>query len=230
MSIVHVWTDSDGTLYRQPDELRVLIEEKICVTLAQRFKKHIDLVTKEYCARREEKGSNTAALISYGFSEKEARELYNSVSVFPYVKKDERLASIVMGLWEKNIDLSIFTNSKRSKLLGILERLGVDTDLFRFLMTAEEVASKPSVEGFREILTRSKCDPSNILYVGNSFKADIVPATQMGMNTLLIGAEASAPGFNEFHRTVHYSSGSIHGLEQVVKDLNIRQNNFTRAL
>ena len=60
-------------------------------------------------------------------------------------------------------------------------------DIFSHVFVSEEIMlSKPDPEFYNFVIDSLNCKPNQILYVGDSIKLDIEPASKLGINTLLI--------------------------------------------
>lgn len=220
MPISHVWFDCDDTLYIQPPELKAEIRRTICTEIALRTSRSLEEITQEYPARLHEFRTNTLAMGSYGIPEDDAREIYNRPDIPSFVRSDPRLAHTVQQIKDMGILVSVFTNNRRSTLIGILRNLGLDIDAFRRLMTAEEVEPKPSEEGYKEIVECSDVALNELMFVGDRMEADIIPARKHGMNTFLIKKGESIHSFDPSTRTHHYVRGSVYEVIDVVREIN----------
>jgi len=214
--VKHVWFDCDGTLYRPSPELEARRDNEIFKELARRTGRPLEVIAGEYPERVREHKTNTVAMSVYGLTPAEARDLYNSVDIVKYIDRDARLIETVRSILEQRILASIFTNNKRSKLLAILEKLGLHPDWFKFLMTAEEVAPKPSGEGYKEMIRRSECDPTDIIYVGDREEAEIMPARKEGMNTMHAWAKKTEVSVDDAHRTYHFKRLTVYEVNPVI--------------
>lgn len=220
VDIEHVWVDCDGTLYVPSPELVKRVEDHVCTTLSDRVKKPVEDVRKEYREGRKRYGTCVLAIKQlFGLQESEARTLYNEPTISDLISPDPLLYDIIFSIISQGIDVSIYTNSKRTKLLSILGGLKLSPDLFKYLMTVEEGGGKPA--GFDQLLMRSQCSPSQILFVGDSEKADIEPSRRVGMNTLLVRSEKPAIERDYDRGTFHFKRNKIYELADVVESLKI---------
>jgi putative hydrolase of the HAD superfamily len=90
--------------------------------------------------------------------------------------------------------LSVVTNTHDPGLVPAhLERMGV-AELFDVVVTSVEHGSrKPAPEIFRHALALIGADASTSIYVGDTYEADYVGATGVGMSALLIDPLERAP-------------------------------------
>jgi len=103
---------------------------------------------------------------------------------------DPGIRPMLQALREKGLGLGIFSNWDR-RLEGTLKELGL-LDLFDHLIVSNEVGwEKPHPAIFREAIEKSGFEPDKILHVGDSMEADILPATELGLAALWVGASPS---------------------------------------
>ena len=85
----------------------------------------------------------------------------------------------------RGIGLGILSNWD-SRLKVTLGKLGL-LDLFDQLVVSNEVGfEKPHAAIFEEAIEKSGCDPDNILHVGDSLEADILPAVELGLTAIWV--------------------------------------------
>ena len=85
----------------------------------------------------------------------------------------------------RGIGLGILSNWD-SRLKATLGKLGL-LDLFDQLVVSNEVGfEKPHAAIFEEAIEKSGCDPDNILHVGDSLEADILPAVELGLTAIWV--------------------------------------------
>ena len=120
-----------------------------------------------------------------GFSEQEAKEagdLYNSVymksrqpvpgsiELLKHVRQSAKVGVVTNGLVNAQIE-----KLKICQIAGFID----------FMVTSEEVGfKKPSKEIFQEAIRRAQAEPSEAVYVGDSWESDIVPSHNVGMKTV----------------------------------------------
>jgi HAD superfamily hydrolase (TIGR01509 family) len=220
---MHAWFDCDGTLYEQPPELVKATDNAICWGIAEKTKKDLEEITQDYTEKRAAKMTKLQIIAQYGFSKEDAYRLYDSVRPEDFIKEDPRLREEIIALLNQGISISVFSNSRRSKMYGILQKLGLDLDWFTSLLTGEEVPAKPDIEGYLRIIERSRCSPGAILYTGDNEKADTLPARGVGMNTLLIRHSPSVT-FDDVNRTYHFRKRTVYEVCSVVREIRERAN------
>ncbi len=103
----------------------------------------------------------------------------------------ETLATL-NALQDRNIPLGIISNHNDG-LRGILAYHGV-ARFFRTVTYSQEVgAEKPDRRIFDLALGRARCDPAEAVHVGDSWEADVVGATRVGMRAVWLNRRHVAP-------------------------------------
>jgi putative hydrolase of the HAD superfamily len=91
-------------------------------------------------------------------------------------------------LRERGIRLGILSNWD-SRLRKMLAEIGIE-GAFDFLVISHEVGyEKPHAVIFGEALRQAGTPPERTLHVGDSYEADILPASRLGLRTLWIAPE-----------------------------------------
>ena len=103
--------------------------------------------------------------------------------------------------WEKFEDTQVLEKIKQP--IGIISnfnntlrnKLDASFDIsFRHIIVSEEIGiSKPDVEFYKRALEIIDVDPNKILYIGDSVKLDLHPATLCGIDTLVIDRDDFYP-------------------------------------
>lgn len=115
-----------------------------------------------------------------------ARKL--GVALPKWHKEDEVLYDDAIQCLEalsKKYKIGIIANQS----MGTEERLrqhGILKYIHLVVASAEEGVAKPDRRIFEIALERSNCEPTNAIMIGDRIDNDIVPAKQMGMNTIWI--------------------------------------------
>lgn len=124
---------------------------------------------------------NTELLLSLGVlpSEKLLSDIFNSCTYLPWEKFEDT------GVLERiQIPLGVLSNFN-SGLTAILNNLF--GNIFTHIIVSEEKqVRKPDTAFFRLAQEAIDLPPEQILYVGDSFKLDIIPGLKMGWNVMLI--------------------------------------------
>jgi len=217
MPIKHVCFDCDGTLYEYTSGLVNSTQEVISEYLSKKLEIPKTDVIYEYLNRVKKYKTKTRAITSYGFSEEQARDIINMVDIASFVKPDKKLVSVLSDLKTDKMSISIFTNNKKQTLDKILEKLGVSGLGFDFAITAEDAPPKPAIEGYLNVIEKSKVSVFEILFVGDRFEADIEPAREVGMHTLQVGSQKNLIDFDERKKTYHFRRENVYDVPRVIK-------------
>ena len=109
---------------------------------------------------------------------------------------DPGIRPMLESLRERGLRLGILSNWDR-RLETTLARLEL-LDLFDQLVVSNEIGwEKPHPVIYEQAIERSGCSPDNILHVGDSLEADILPATELGLVALWVkprGKRQQPPG------------------------------------
>lgn len=112
----------------------------------------------------------------------------------PFREEDSIAFSQSMGTWQpfedtrdallelkKYTKIALITNTDDAIIQETVKQIGVEFDE---IITAEQAgAYKPSHNGFHLALERLGLDKSEILHTGFGFKYDVVPATELGIES-----------------------------------------------
>jgi HAD superfamily hydrolase (TIGR01509 family) len=171
----------------------------------------------DYFKRVKKYKTKTSAITSYGLSGNQAREIINKMDVLSFVNPDHELVEMINTLKKRNLTLSIFTNNKKSTLESIIEKIGLSPQHFDFLVTAEQVPSKPSIDGYLYVVQKSALPASQILFVGDRLEADIEPAREAGMHTVQVRCDKRSVDYDSNKGTYHFKRQDIYKIPLVVR-------------
>ncbi|OJW56850.1 MAG: hypothetical protein BGO55_27815 [Sphingobacteriales bacterium 50-39] len=124
---------------------------------------------------------NSEVLLSLGIlpREKLLRDIFDACTYLEWNKYEDAVfldrLDLPMGI------LSNFNKSLQAHIKGLFG------DRFRNIIVSEEVGvAKPAVEFYRGAIQTIGVDPGEILYIGDSLKLDMIPATACGLQAWLI--------------------------------------------
>lgn len=217
MPIKHVCFDCDGTLYFFSPELTKSTNDLVTKQLSEQLKIPQTDVMEDYFKRVKKYKTKTAAITSYGLSGEQAREIINKLDIASFVNPDPELVEMINILKKRNLDLSIFTNNKMSTLENIIKKIGLSAGDFNFLVTPEQVPSKPSIEGYLYVVKKSELPASQLLFVGDRLEADIEPAREVGMHTVQVRCEEKSVDYDSKKKTYHFKRKDIYKIPNVVR-------------
>ncbi|MBC7787693.1 MAG: pyrimidine 5'-nucleotidase [Methylophilaceae bacterium] len=98
-------------------------------------------------------------------------------------------------LTKLNVRKVIFTNAPLNYAVRVLELLDID-DLFEIVFSVESTGlhPKPSIRGFRRLLSTLKAKPSNCIMLEDNKKA-LMTAKRLGIKTVLITKSIKKPSY-----------------------------------
>ncbi|WP_300691391.1 HAD family hydrolase [Chryseobacterium sp.] len=132
---------------------------------------------------------NAELLLALGIipTKKILDDIFSACSYLPWAAFDD-----CQVLKELNIKKAVLSNFN-STLKSLTDQL-IGKNIFdEFIISENENCRKPSKEFYQLAIERLDTHPTNILYIGDSLKLDIIPAQELGINTLLIDRENIFP-------------------------------------
>lgn len=97
----------------------------------------------------------------------------------------------------ENISLPLGVLSNFNSELEVLLKSKLPNIKFRdFIVSEVEGISKPNIEFFERAIERINIKPANILYIGDSYRLDIEPALNVGLQVKLIDRDCFFEGSN----------------------------------
>jgi len=178
--------DVDGTLYRSREYEEHLLN-KMVETIAEML--GVDLET---AAMRLAEGkkvtktvSGTVEMLGLDRSEFYSR-LAEKVDVDRFIKRNDRVKSLLDGLRRRGFYVALHTNSGKDLAQKVLKALGVDSRSYDLIITSDDAPPKPSTEGYEKLLSHFEVEPGQALYVGDRYEVELEPARQVGMKTALV--------------------------------------------
>ena len=113
-------------------------------------------------------------------------KIFTNCSYLPWEKFDD--TEVLEKIKQPIGIISNFNNTLRSKLDASFDIS------FRNIIVSEEIGiSKPDIEFYKRALEIIDVDPKKILYIGDSVKLDLYPATLCGIDTLVIDRDDFYP-------------------------------------
>lgn len=187
-NIKAVGFDVDGTLYHSTTELQIAVGKEIVEEAARIIGQDPDELAEEYLKRREQYRSNTMTLNSFGLPGEEIfQKIWNEVPLQKYIKRDPRLAKMLIKL-SKSYKLFIISNGRLVEIKKKLKYLGVDDNWFDPLIACYDHGwVKPEPAPFLAAIESLKLLPEEIVYVGDRQDLDVEGAQAVGMKTILVG-------------------------------------------
>src|SRR5208337_3566016 len=129
----------------------------------------------------------TRAMESLGINRLEFHRLVaKHVDPTRFLSKDQTLTELLSRLKARGFRIALVSNSGHDLVVRILNALGLKADLFDLVVTGSEVEPKPSHQPFLAALKKLGCEKPSTVYVGDRENAEILPAHEIGLKTILI--------------------------------------------
>jgi HAD superfamily hydrolase (TIGR01549 family) len=180
-----VW-DIDGTLYKSTTDLLEAIRHETYRRIALDLNISYEKAREKFLNLYAELGGATATILKLGLDRRLIQDAVDAVDKTRYLKRDQQL----LDMFEdplKNFTHVIVTNTSRRGTMRTLEILGLSPDLFRGIVTADDVVrSKPDVEPFEKALEITGHPAIEHVSIGDRDKVDILPAKALGMRTIFV--------------------------------------------
>jgi len=214
ISINCILFDLDGTLYNSP-AYNEYFDSQMAAIVADFL--HVDLgeATRLLRGRREEKGTLTRAMESLGINRHEFHRLVaKHVDPTRFLSKDQATTDLIIRLKARGLRAGLVSNSGRELVAKLLSALGLKADLFDLIVTGSEVEPKPSHQPFLVALAKLQCEKASTVYVGDREEAEILPAHEVGLKTILINRSHQKQSVSKYaDATIH----ELSELEHVIK-------------
>ncbi|HSA84132.1 MAG TPA: HAD family hydrolase [Patescibacteria group bacterium] len=196
-SIKHIWFDFAGTLYRETPEF-------VHVHESYRYKTYGEVVgisdmeqaKKEYDQLYQQYGSNSAVFKHLGKSDNYWQQAVDSLDRKIFFFPDKEVIGTLDSL-RKIVPISIYSNFMLSKIQEMLTHLEIPEAYFTYILTGDDIEKrKPALDGFYKMIELSQqkagrslaeeLPPNQLVYVGDREAVDIIPAKNVGMQTVLL--------------------------------------------
>ncbi len=106
-----------------------------------------------------------------------------------------------------NIDDDLFASS-RPKLQAV----------FEVVVTAQQAGSyKPSLRNFEEVLRRTGISKQQWLHAGQSIYHDVVPATQMGIESVWVNQPSARPGVGAVRKAAAHPTYQVRSMGELAQ-------------
>lgn len=113
-------------------------------------------------------------------------DIFQACSYLPWEKFED-----TQVLNEIEIPIGIISNFNSSLEKKLSEYFG---PIFSNIFVSEEIGiSKPSLEFYKKALAKINVSPKDILYIGDSFKLDLRPSLELGINSYVIDRDDFYP-------------------------------------
>ncbi len=195
--------DLDQTLYPPNSEIDDLIRNEIARRILERKPELGDIKTTRLVYEQKHKttGSWVGILKEEGFEKPDEllNEWFSFVNpgIVYLIPKDEVLRDI-MSFLKKKYSLFLITNTPEDLSIPRLNKIGLEKTLFDYALFGSDpdFGSKAKGTPFKNLLNKSPYKPDEHVYVGDSLKADILPAKSYGMKTISVGSYIQEADFS----------------------------------
>lgn len=178
--------DLDGTLYDSA-EYSERLEKEITKVVAEELSLGEDKARILLNGKRKAIGTLTRAIESLGIDRK---LFYHKISsgIEPrlYLKPNVKVRQTIIGLKNLGFRIGLVSNSGRELVDKILDAINVEAVLFDTVITSTEAQPKPSPEPFLLAINKLACDRGEAVYVGDREEAELRPARELGLKTVLV--------------------------------------------
>jgi len=195
--------DLDGTLYDSPEYNRYFDTEIINI-VSNFLKVEPSEASRLLSTRRKEIGTLTGAMESLGIDRQQFHVLVaEQINPNLYLSPEKTIREVLDRLRSRGLKLGLVTNSGRNLVSKILDALGLKTEFFDVIITGTDVKPKPSHEPFLLALKQLGCRIEETAYVGDREEAEIRPAHEVGLKTVLISRETDQRHFKWADAVIH---------------------------
>lgn len=189
--------DVDGTLYHSPDSMNMEVGQILIKKAAEALSQDPDEIAEEFLKRREEYRSSTLTLNSFGLDgEKIFQEVWDSIAIEKYVKRDAKLVEMISKL-KKKYTLFIISNGTGTQVGRKLAHIGLDYhDFDPRIYCYDQGWVKPEPAPFLAAIESLQLKPEEIVYIGDREDIDIEGAQAVGMKAIFIGGKSEKAEVN----------------------------------
>jgi putative hydrolase of the HAD superfamily len=185
-SLKCVLFDLDGTLYDSV-EYSERLELEIAKYVSQALGLSEDSAREILLTRRKRLGTLTQTLASLGIDRQRFFEtIAERVDPRMYLAKDQTIQDVLQALRNRGLKVGLVSNSGRTLVERVLNAIGLSPEVFDVVVTSSEVEPKPSPHSFLLAMKRTNSDTSHTLYVGDRDEAELRPAKELGIWTILL--------------------------------------------
>jgi putative hydrolase of the HAD superfamily len=184
--------DLDGTLYESPE-----YSERLEVELVKYVSETLGLTEDQAKVilqqRRGQFGTLTRAVESLEIDrERLFQAIADRLDPCLFLSKDLTLQHLIGELRGVGFKVALVSNSGRPLVKKILAAIGLELQMFDVVVTSSEAEPKPSPQPFLLAMKEVGCDISHTMYVGDRDEAELRPAKELGIRTVLIDRTGAA--------------------------------------
>ncbi len=144
--------------------------------------------------------SGSKTLIQIGFGENRAKNLVQealeNADISEFLKPNKDILSILKYLKNKYSSLDIITGSNKKNTLIKLDKLKINTSLFKNILTSDN-ASKSDLDAYKIWMSYyPNLLPENFLYIGDRPSTDYEKPKDLGIKSILVNIKEFDPSIN----------------------------------
>ncbi len=207
MSFSTLLLDLDGTVYPQNNGIWEEIAARMELYMFEKFNLPIAQLPQIRQEYYQEYGTTLSGLRqNFQVNEEEYLSFVHDIPLHLYLQPDQRLRNMLISLPQKKW---IFTNSDKAHSQRVLNALQI-SDLFEGILDIMHFnyVNKPNMEVYTSALQSiGNPSPETCVFVDDS-PANLTPAKQLGMTTILVGNKTSTPS-TDYHIPSIYDLTSI---------------------
>ncbi|MGV8169192.1 MAG: HAD family hydrolase [Candidatus Nanoarchaeia archaeon] len=171
--------DQDGTLYPKNHVLTFILRNKTKDWIKNSLSLSQEEVDKLYLELPNKHPHPYLGFESLGLSAKDyLTNIFDKIDPSTYLQKDAQLRSLLKSMPGPKFVATLSSISYSKKLQ---KALGIDAEIIKTYSTIDEQAPYSKKQIYQKIMTNLNLPPSTILVIGDNYKIDIEPATEIGM-------------------------------------------------
>lgn len=205
--------DVDNTFYKIDGKVQKTIWRYISQKSAEQINVNSDEFYHKFVKLYQEKKSASTALKELGISDGPniVQEAMENANVAENLRKDHELINL-MNFLKPHYKLFIITGGTKKATSDKLKALGLEQSIFDPIITTPEYNLKREDGGaFFYVSRYLSVDFKKILFVGDREKVDIIPANNLGIDTVIV----NKPDNQESQAT--YILEKIYNLKDIAK-------------
>ncbi|NWK84280.1 HAD family hydrolase [Staphylococcus sp. GSSP0090] len=121
-------------------------------------------------------------------SHEEANKYFNTIfnKLLSSIMINKKMNNLLIALKEK-VDIAILTNGKSEEQNIKIDNLGIRTIFGNNIFISQEIGyEKPDSNAFLSVTSKYNCSPKECLFIGDSFKNDIIGALNTDMKAIFL--------------------------------------------
>ncbi len=195
--IKHVWFDLEGTLTVLTHDFHKSHDKLRYETYSEATNRPVSAeLIDEFEALYVREGSNSAVFRSLGLPSDYWMQHRGKLDPAHSYEPVQVVTDTLIKLRD-SVPISLFTNFKLDITIRTLKTIGIDKQGFAHIITGDDVRErKPALDGFYQMIERSKLPADQILYVGDRVEVDIKPAKSLGIQTCIVWSESTEADFS----------------------------------